>query len=103
MSVHITDSEVGVMCPNGHITKINIQDWEMDSPEVYPKPDCQMGNEICYRFHVDGVPCSDQKCSALLEAKIEVWEYPMGCEEFRSASSNVNAADINSAVSIEMD
>lgn len=103
MSVHINNCDVGVVCPKGHITNINIQDWEMDNPEIYPKADCQMGSEICYRFRVEGVRCSDQNCSESLEAEIEVWEYPVGCEEFRSASSNVNAVDVNSAVSIEMD
>ena len=103
MSIRLADQNVCVTCPKGHQNMINIQDWEMDDPEVYSKADCQMGNEVCYRFHIDGVPCSEQNCTESLEAEIEVWEYPAGCEEFRSASRNVNAEDANSAVAIELD
>ena len=90
MSIRLSDHNITVTCPNGHQNMINIQDWEMDEPEVYQKSDSQMGNEICHRFHIDGV------------AEIEVWEYPVGMEESRAASDNVNGVDVDMAIKVEV-
>ena len=102
MSIRLSDHNITVTCPNGHQNMINIQDWEMDEPEVYQKSDSQRGNEICHRFHIDGVPCSGQNCNESISAEIEVWEYPVGMEESRAASDNVNGVDVDMAIKVEV-
>lgn len=102
MSAKINDVDVHVKCPNGHDNIIPIRDWIYDE-ECSEKSDEQMGTEFCHRFQIGGVQCSHADCGANVEGEIEIWEYPVGCEEYRGVSPNIDIEDANSAVEIVAD
>ena len=103
MAVRINPVDVCVTCPEGHVNRIPMLDWYQHDPDVNQKSDDQMGSEVCHRFTLDRVPCSDPQCDCTLDAEIEVWEYPVGMENSRGQSDNVDSADAVAAVSIEVE
>ena len=59
-----------------------------------------MGPERCHRFELEDYPCSVQGCQCTLNAEIEVWEYPLGMEEYRGISPSVNSDDADRGVKV---
>lgn len=95
----INDIEVVVRCPRGHSNKFDIRDWECDVLEREERP---MGAEIHHGLSLEGVLCTHPGCGCEIDANIDIWEYPDGCENHFECSSNVDATTAREAVSITM-
>lgn len=94
--LQLKNEKIHVQCPNGHLISVPMEDWEQLAPEINEKPDWAMGNEVHHCLELSDYPCP--KCEALITAKIDVWEYPVGVKEYREQTANVNAADAEAAV-----
>lgn len=100
MAIKIKSGSKIDVVKNGVAYAIPIEDWDCEDPEVNQKSDNAMGNEVCYRFTLEGYTAGAIND---IDASIEVWEYPNGVIEFIDTSDNVNKADVNRAFYAEPD
>lgn len=101
MSVSIKRGIVIHVTRRGTTYSIPIEEWERQEPRSYPRGENCMGNDVCYRFVLEGY--TPQNSNDLIDAWIEAWEYPKGTMEVVDVDVGVNKADAVAALHCEVD
>ena len=81
--------DVRVTCPNGHQVAIPKERWEHEVVETEDKSERGMGVETHHQYSVEGYECDCPGCSASIDAKVDIWEYPDGTIETSDKTENV--------------
>ena len=101
MSVSIKQGTAIRVTRNGTTYSIPIEEWEHQEPCPYPKGENCMGNDVCYRFVLEGY--TSQSIKDPIDAWIEAWEYPNGTMEVVNVDVGVNKADAVAALHCVVD
>ena len=81
--------DVCVKCPNGHMSAIPKDAWEYEPLETEDKSEHGMGMEMHHQYSIEGYECPHPGCSASIDAKVDVWEYPNGSIATSDKTENV--------------
>ena len=81
--------DVCVTCPNGHQVPIPKGCWEHEVVETEDKSEHGMGVEVHHQYSVEDYGCDYPGCSASIDARVDIWEYPDGTIETSDNTENV--------------
>ena len=63
--------------------------WEYEPLETEDKSEHGMGMEMHHQYSIEGYECPHPGCSASIDAKVDVWEYPNGSIATSDKTENV--------------
>ena len=103
MSINVKKGSVIRVFSNGVTYPIPVEDWEKEEAGIDAKPDNAMGNAVGYRFVLEDYNPAGANENVIIDAEINIWEYPNGVIEIKEASDGVNSADVDNAFYAKVD